>query len=60
MQSKKISNDQELIQSDPTTCYVSFSSVGVSVSNLCRFNEMGCNKYENGNFQIVVSLFNAH
>ena len=25
-------------------CYVNFSSVGVSVSNLFRFNEMGCNK----------------
>ena len=26
------------------TCYVSFSSVCVSVSKLFRFNEIGCNK----------------
>ena len=33
-----------LIVKKYNTCYVSFSSVAVSVSNLFRFNEMGCNK----------------
>ena len=40
--------------------------VGLFFSNIFRFNEIGCNKYDslkrlkNGNFQIIVTLLYAH